>query len=258
VNILVVNDDGIFAEGILQLTAALSEAADIYVCAPHTQRSACGHGITIGHVVEYEFVDFPNAKRAISLEGTPADCVKIGLELYKDLGICVDRVFSGINHGANLGTDTLYSGTTNAAIEGAMCGLPSAAFSINAHEPVQYETAGELARMLADFDYGILGDGITLNVNIPNLPKDGIKGVKVTSLGTREYHEWYEQVLTNKGNPGYRYSGSPVFFEGLEPGANDIGADQAGYVSITPLQYDLTAHNLLDSLRTAIFTQREV
>ncbi|MDR0851391.1 MAG: 5'/3'-nucleotidase SurE [Clostridiales Family XIII bacterium] len=251
-NILVVNDDGIYAEGIERLAAALSETFDVYVCAPHEQRSASGHGITIASPVEYEFAEFPKVRQAISLKGTPADCVKIGLEIYKGLGVTIDKVFSGINHGANLGTDTLYSGTVSAALEGAMCGLPSAAFSINARKPKQFDTALELAHRIAGLDYSRIDPRMTLNVNIPDLEKENIKGVKVTRLGIREYNEWYEKVSLESGNVGYRYSGYPVFYEGLTCDENDIGADQEGYVSVTPLHFDLTGYDLMGKLKEVI------
>ncbi len=120
-NLLVTNDDGINAEGIKNLVDALSEVADIYVCAPDTEKSACGHGISIHDDIIVENAEYENAEKAFAIHGTPADCVKIGLELLEKGGIHIDMVFSGINMGGNLGTDVLYSGTVSAAVEGALC-----------------------------------------------------------------------------------------------------------------------------------------
>lgn len=247
-NILVVNDDGINAKGIHHLAEALSEVADIYVCAPHIQRSASGHGISIGKSVCVEPVHFEGAKQAFSMQGTPADCVKIGLVVFQEAGIEIHKVFSGINHGGNMGTDTVYSGTVSAALEGAICGLPSVAVSINARDPIQYVSAGKVAVQAALLDASAIDRTLTLNINVPDLPESDIRGVKVTGLGTREYHEWYERVETELG-VGYQYSGYPVFYEDLAADSNDVGAFQANYISITPLQFDLTNYRLIEKVR---------
>jgi 5'-nucleotidase len=250
---LVTNDDGIEAEGIRNLADALREVADIYVCAPHVQRSGSGHAITIERRVVAEEVDFPGAKKAIRLEGTPADCVKMGLRIYGDAGIVIDKVFSGVNHGSNMGTDTLYSGTVSAALEGSLCGLPSVAVSIDARKPRQYDTARALAVKAAKPDFSAIDERIVLNINVPDLPKDEIKGVKITGLGLREYDEWYEKIMEADGTVGYRYSGRPVFYEGLDIDETDVGAAQAGYATITPLHFDLTSYNLIDKLKRGGF-----
>jgi 5'-nucleotidase len=250
---LVTNDDGIEAEGIRMLADALGAVANIYVCAPHTQRSGSGHAITIERAVIAEEVKFPGAKKALRLEGMPADCVKMGLQIDGDEGVVIDKVFAGINHGPNLGTDTLYSGTVSAALEGSLCGLPSVAVSIDARKPRQYDTARELAVKAAQLDFSAIDKKMVLNINVPNLPKDEIRGVKITSLGLREYNEWYKKITDNDGTVEYSYSGSPVFYEDLGKDANDVGAAQAGYVTITPLHFDLTSYELMDKLRNSGF-----
>jgi 5'-nucleotidase len=202
-NILVVNDDGIEAVGIRNLVEALSEAGNVYVSAPHIQRSASGHGITIGHPVRCEEVAYPGAALAYSFEGTPADCVKLGLEVYRERGILFDRVFSGINHGGNLGTDILYSGTVSAAIEGSINGIPSVAISINAREAIQYETAKSTALQVAKADLAALDPRIVLNINLPDLPAEQIKGVKWVKQGPREYIEWYNKAAAQDTGHGY-------------------------------------------------------
>jgi 5'-nucleotidase len=250
-NILVVNDDGINAVGIRSLAEALSEIADVYVCAPTEQRSASGHGITINKRVEAREVAFPNAKLAFSLGGTPADCVKIGLEVFRSRGIVMDRVFSGINHGSNMGTDVVYSGTVSAAIEGAICGLPSVAVSVNSGRPVYFDVITELARRAAKFDLSRFGDNVILNINAPHLPKDEVKGVIVTGIGLREYTEWCEKGVAEDGTEGYIYSGEPVYYEGLCAEESDVGAFQEGYASISPLHFDFTKYELLEKVRSS-------
>ena len=269
-NILVVNDDGIEALGIHKLAEALSEAGDVFVCSPHIQQSACGHGITIGRKVYAEEIRFTEARLAISLEGTPADCVKIGLEIYRDRGIEIDMVFSGFNHGMNLGTDTLYSGTVSAAIEGALCGLPSAAMSISSNlsyhrTPEHFEYAMGMARRIAgseafskhggegrkglDINF-IREEHVILSVNVPDLPPGGVKGVKVCPLSFRAYSGWFQEGVDDMGRIGYHYSGRPQVIGEAEADESDIIANQLGYATITPLRFDLTDRSRIASLRS--------
>ena len=268
-NILVVNDDGIGALGLHRLAEALSEAGEVYVCSPHIQKSASGHSISIGRAVFTEEVPFKEARRAISMEGTPADCVKIGLEVYRNLGVEMDMVFSGFNQGMNLGTDTLYSGTVSAAIEGAMCGLPSAAMSISSDKsyqktPDHFEAAMKLAveiarselfskRVAEDQDALEIGfineEHIILNVNIPDLPAKEIKGVKVCPLSYRAYDEWFREEEDGSGRIGYHYSGRPQTLGEAAADESDIVASGLGYATITPLHFDLTDRRRIAALR---------
>lgn len=248
-NVLVANDDGIKAKGIKELAKALSEVAQIYVCAPHTQRSACGHGITIGAPISIKEVTCPHATMALEISGTPADCVKLGLKVLEQKGIKIDMVFSGINHGGNLGTDTLYSGTVSAAIEGCICGIPAVAVSVNDHKPTYFDTACALAVKACKLAFGKMDSNTVLNINVPNLPASEIKGVKVTTLGAREYEEWFEPRMDEKGQEEYWYSGTPVIYDGL-PDDIDVISMQNGYASITPLHYDLTSYKLVEEVKT--------
>lgn len=248
-NILISNDDGINARGIKELARALSEIANIYVCAPHIQRSACGHGITIGKPITIKEVDFPNAKNAWEISGTPADCVKLGLKLLSEQGISIDMVCSGINHGGNLGTDTLYSGTVSAAIEGCICGIPAVAVSINNHHPEHFEVACNLAVKTVKASRGKIDTNTVLNINVPNLPASEVKGMKITRLGAREYEEWFELKKDDTGELQYWYSGMPIVYENL-PEDIDVIAMQDGYASITPLHYDLTSYKLIEEVKS--------
>ena len=248
-NILVANDDGIEARGIRELTKALSEKANVYVCAPDTQRSASGHGITVSKPIEAEEVPFANAQLAFKLSGTPADCIKLGMKLLQQRNIKIDMVFSGINHGGNLGTDTLYSGTVSAAIEGTICGVPSAAVSVDSHEAEHFEYACHLAQEVIAKAKDKMSPDTVLNINVPNIPTEKIKGLKYTRLGRREYKEFFEPLDDGSGKVKYRYSGDPVFYEGL-PDTIDVIAMQEGYATITPLQRDLTDYKLIKEVET--------
>ncbi|MDR0886325.1 MAG: 5'/3'-nucleotidase SurE [Clostridiales Family XIII bacterium] len=249
--ILVANDDGIHARGMQELVLALSAAGhEIYVCCPHMERSASGHGITIGKAVRIEDVEIDGATQAISMQGTPADCVKIGLSIYETRGIKCDIVVSGINHGGNIGTDTLYSGTVSAAVEGALCGLPAVAVSVMSQHPLQFDTACKLAVKACSLDLTSWTENVVLNINVPDLPDDEIQGVKVTSLGFRHYDEWFRAEETEDGSIGYKYGGQPVFNDCLTCDDNDVGATQHGYATVTPLQYDLTNHDLIAKVET--------
>lgn len=247
-NILVTNDDGIQASGIRNLVKVLSQTAEIYVCAPHTQRSASGHGITVGKPIEVEGTDFEHAVKAYATTGTPADCVKIGTKILNDQGIKIDMVFSGINLGGNLGTDTLYSGTVSAAIEGSLCGIPSVAVSVNSHKASHFELACDLALGVCRNGFSKMSARTVLNINTPDLPKEEIKGVKYTRLGMREYKEWFRPKTGENGKTQYWYEGNPVVYEGL-PDDIDVISMQDGYASITPLHYDLTDYELVDEIK---------
>ena len=242
------NDDGVQASGIRSLVKALSQVAEIYVCAPHIQRSASGHGITVGKPIEVEKTDFDHAVKAYAITGTPADCVKIGTKILKDEGVKIDMVFSGINLGGNLGTDTLYSGTVSAAIEGALCAIPSVAVSVNSHEATHFELACELAMGVCRNGFSKMSPRTVLNINTPDLPKEEIKGVKYTRLGMREYKEWFRPKTGENGKTQYWYEGNPVVYEGL-PDDIDVISMQDGYASITPLHYDLTDYELVDEIK---------
>lgn len=247
-NILVANDDGIEARGIKELVKALSAKASVYVCAPDGQRSASGHGITVSTHITAKEVEFEGAQLALKLSGTPADCVKLGMKILADRGIDIDMVFSGINHGGNLGTDVLYSGTVSAAIEGSICGVPSVAVSVNSHEAQHFEYACHLAVEALEKSKGRISPDTVLNINTPNLPREEIKGLKYTTLGNREYKEFFKPVDIGGGIKAYRYTGEPVVYEGL-PDTIDVIAMQEGYATITPVHRDLTDYKMIEEIK---------
>lgn len=247
-NVLVANDDGIEARGIHELVKALSGEANVYVCAPESQRSASGHGITVSKPIIAEEVAFEHAALAIRFSGTPADCVKLGVKILQKKGIQIDMVFSGINHGGNYGTDTLYSGTVSAAIEGSICGIPSVAVSVNSHEAEHFDYACHLAVEALEKAGDKMSADMVLNINVPNLPKEEIKGLKYTTLGNREYREFFTPFQSEDGRTAYQYTGEPVVYEDL-PDTIDVIAMQAGYATITPLHWDLTDYRFMDKIK---------
>jgi 5'-nucleotidase len=248
-NILLTNDDGIESEGIRRLAAALSGIGSVYVCAPTGQRSASGHGITVSKTIGVTEADFPGVARAIAVDGTPADCVKIGIYILESEGIAIDKVFSGVNHGGNLGTDTLYSGTVAAAMEGVLNGKPSVAVSIDARAPVHFEAACLLAAKAARLPAGSHGGETMLNINTPDLPQGQIKGVRVTRLAIREYDEFFSEEAVDGEGRAYKYSGRPVLRRALHVNS-DIAAHRDGYATITPLHYDMTDMSMLGDVRS--------
>ncbi len=246
--ILVTNDDGINAEGIKILVKALSKKAEVYISAPHDQRSATGHGITVGKPITMTKVNFEGAKMAVECTGLPADCVKLGQKYYESLGIKFNFVYSGINHGGNLGTDTLYSGTVSAAVEGALCKIPAVALSVNSHEPVHFEYIEELIESTFDNISKNLKAGTVLNINVPHLPKEEVKGIKFTRLGIREYREWFTPLAPPSDVTEYKYKGEPRKYDSTNTNI-DVIADQEGYASITPLKFDLTDHEKINEIK---------
>ena len=262
-NILVTNDDGINARGISELIRRLNsiDGTRVFVCAPDGQRSASGHGITMTEPMSVSYAEVEGAEIAYRTSGLPADCVKIGVELLERAGIKVDMVFSGINHGGNLGTDTLYSGTVAGAVEGSLCGVPSVAVSVDSHQAEHFELACDLAEKamlsLADkIREGVADHKMVLNINTPNKPKDQIKGVLFTRLGSREYDEEFAPLDggENMDVPGlFRYFGTPVHYEGL-PKDIDVIANQEGYASITPIHGDLTFYHKIEEIKSWSWT----
>jgi len=249
-NILITNDDCIRADGIIELSKELSKTHNVYVVAPDTQKSATGHAITIHNpiMLNDEYIDENIC--AYSISGTPADCVKIGIEaLFKDINI--DMVISGINNGPNLGTDVIYSGTVSAAIEGFIQNKPSIAFSLNEFN-VEKEKYKEVSKYAAKIVNDIqdklnLLDDCILNVNIPNKE---IKGTKITRLGERKY----ENVLEERVSPyGKRYFWIGGKVKELEQELDsDITAIENGYITITPINIDMTNDTKIDILKKEI------
>lgn len=239
--ILLSNDDGYQSPGLRILARELEGLGEITVVAPDRDRSGASNSLTLSVPVRVR----RSENGFIFLEGTPTDCVHIAitglLEEEPDL------VVAGINHGPNLGDDVIYSGTVAAAMEGRFLGLPAMAVSIDSHEPKHLETAARIvSRLVANLAEVSLGPSVILNVNVPDLPYDRIKGVQATRLGHRHKAEPVTKVRDPRGNVLY-WVGPAGPEQDAGPGT-DFYAVRNGYVSVSPLQVDLTRQSVLEPL----------
>lgn len=237
-NILITNDDGIGSDGIIELAKEVSSIANVYVVAPDSQKSATGHSITIHNPIMVHDAYIDDNIKAYSISGTPADCVKVGVEgLFKDVEI--DLVLSGINNGPNLGTDVIYSGTVSAAIEGLVQNKPAIAVSYDDSKikaEVYRESAKYIVKLIENIKdkLDLLNDCI-LNVNIPNTE---IKGTKITKLGERKYDNAMEERVSPFGSRYFWIGGTIKDLEQDED--SDITCINNGYISITPVSIEMT------------------
>ena len=243
---LVANDDGIFAPGIKQLAKVLAPFGTVTIVGPNEEQSGMGHAITVHRPLRVQAVEvIPEAAKSFMIDGTPADCVKMAVQ---GLHLEPDIVISGINIGSNLGTDVLYSGTVSAAMEGVMQGIPAIAFSLSGSQQF-LPTAGHYVRKILFENPGILNhlmprNGL-LNINIPAVPIDEVKGIRVTRLGVRKYEELFERRIDPRGNSYFWMGGVPQPTDSHDLNI-DLVAVEKGYVSITPVHFDLTDHTLVD------------
>lgn len=245
--IFVSNDDGIHAKGIFELAKAMRSMGDVVVVAPDRQRSASSHGISLHDALYAKQVDFGlSGVEAWSVTGTPVDCVKWGMVM---LGAqqSFDFMVSGINEGANMATDVLYSGTVAAAAEAALLGVPSIAFSLVA-PPYPFSEAADIAlNLVTTVQESKLPPDTFLNVNLPSA---GIATAKwrMTQLGARSYRNDFIQVTDAAGQVCYRHAGEEL--EETRGEDADVMALRRNEISITPLTYRFTNHEMLDSLKT--------
>lgn len=245
-DILLTNDDGIDSPGLHALAAALKSCGNLYVIAPSSNRSAVGHGITVGRPLLVEEVSLPDGQLAHSTDGTPSDCVRLAaLGLIK---IKPDLVVSGINMGENLGDDITYSGTVSAALEGVINGIPSIAVSMVSRSGFRFETAAEFtAKLVAFLSDRKLEKHTFLNINVPNLMKDEIRGVEVTKLGQRIYREKLNVAKDDGGRTLYVIEGDEPTFH-MEEGT-DFSAIRRNCISLTPLHVDMTDYRFMDDIK---------
>jgi len=244
-HILITNDDGITSPGLLSLKDALAEVGHITVLAPNHNWSASGHVKTMHKPLRVEAVTLLDGTPALTTDGAPSDAVALAF-----LGIIedpIDMVVSGVNRGANLGHDVTYSGTVTAAMEGVIAGVPAIAVSLNSPTSEDFSVAGGFAARLARrvLERG-LPSGVLLNVNVPPIPAEQIAGVLVTRMGLRIYRDELVRRLDPRGRP-YYWIGGPAP-TGVEEEGTDIWAIAHGYISVTPIQLDLTAYRFLDTL----------
>ncbi|HMK35133.1 MAG TPA: 5'/3'-nucleotidase SurE [Desulfomonilaceae bacterium] len=247
--ILLTNDDGIHAEGLRHLKSVAEKIGRVRVVAPETEQSAVGHSITLYDPIRAHEVTKNGSFYGYGIGGTPADSVK--LALYSLLSRPPDLVISGINNGANLGINVLYSGTVSAATEAAILGVPAMAVSFDKKRDPRFEWAlghiDKIARWVLESG---LPPGVALNVNIPALPPGEVLGYKLTRQGLRKFRESFEQREDPRGNRYYWLSGEIPIDETDED--LDVAALRQGFVSITPLFYDLTAHTYRENLACSL------
>lgn len=245
--ILVTNDDGIDSEGLQALRNALARAGEVVVIAPGHNWSATGHAKTMHRSLRADRVAMPDGSIWFRTDGTPSDCVALGM-LGLD-GPRPDLVVSGINKGANLGEDVTYSGTVGAAMESVISGVPAIAVSLAAYVDWRFEAAADFASTLAAH---VLSNGMEpdmlLNVNVPNSSMDQIRGVLVTRLGRRTYHDALLERLDPRGQPYYWIGGDEPTGEPEE--GTDIWALANGYISMTPIHLDLTNYAFIEKMRS--------
>ena len=249
-HILVTNDDGVTAPGLLALAQEMRKLGKVTVFAPDRNWSASGHVKTMDRPLRVREVTLADGSPAFSSDGAPSDCVALSL-----LGLIkskVDLVVSGINPNANLGHDVTYSGTVTAAMEAVIDGLPGIAVSLDSPENqrsgLDYRTAASVARRVVErvIAEGPLA-GVVLNINVPYLKESELKGFMVTRQGLRVYRDELDRRFDPRGRPYYWIGGQAP--TGVDEPGTDFGALRAGYVSITPLQLDLTAREAMDTIK---------
>jgi len=247
--ILVTNDDGINAPGIRTLIYVMNAIGDVVVVAPDSPQSGMGHAITLNATLYSKDVQFNDGpQKEYSCSGTPADCVKLALRelLDRTPDLCV----SGINHGSNSSINVIYSGTMSAAIEAGIEGVPAIGFSLLDYSwDANFQHCKTFVRTITKkvLEHG-LPKGVILNVNIPNMPEKKIKGIKVCRQAKANWIEKFDKRKTPQGRDYYWLTGEFVNLDGGED--TDEWALENGYVSLMPVQFDLTAHHFIKDLNS--------
>ena len=245
--ILVTNDDGIDSAGIIVLAESLKEIAEVIVVAPHEEQSAVGHGITMKYPLRVFNYRKNGAFFGYAVEGTPADCVKMGIRNI--LGESPDLVISGINHGSNTAINIIYSGTVSAAREAAIMDVPAIAISVTSHEATDFRYAAKVAKMIAlKVNEHSLPRGTLLNVNVPNFPEEEIAGILITKQSKSKWDDIYEKRTDPYGRDYYWLTGSLVDIK------NELDTDQTAiknkFVSVTPIHFDLTDYDTYEKMKS--------
>jgi len=244
--IILTNDDGLYSPTLLPLWRALSSLGEVAILVPSEEKSASSHAVTLHHPLVVRDELLAGKVKVFAVEGTPADCVMLARRaFFKDIKLVV----SGVNIGPNLGWDTFYSGTVGAAREGAMQGLTSFSISLDCKSGERHlETAILLAQRIADLLLcNSLPSNVFLNVNVPNLPKEELKGVEVTRLGRRVYRSPIREIF-REGEKAVYWFGGEMPLDEMEEGTDTYAVSQ-GKVSITPLGLNLTSSETLDILK---------
>ena len=240
--ILVTNDDGVYAPGIRALFEAVQPLGRAVIVAPARDKSAVSHSLTMDRPLRVRQLETD----IFTLDGTPTDCVTIGMN--KVLPERPDLIVSGINPGVNLGDDISYSGTVSAAIEGTMYGVPSLAFSLDGEPPFDFSIAAGVVLKLTSMALSCgLPENTLLNINVPDLPEAEIKGIRFTRQGRRIYKNAIQETFDPWQRKHYWIGGGTVHWS--EGDNTDEQALRQGYISVTPIQLDLTNHAGIDFLK---------
>jgi 5'-nucleotidase len=250
-HILVTNDDSVSAPGLLALVQEMRAFGKVTVMAPDRNWSGSGHVKTLDRALRVKEVRLADGTQAFASDGAPSDCVALAtLGFFKEP---IDLVVSGINNGANLGHDVTYSGTVTAAMEAVIAGIPSVAVSLETTEgyfgDVDYGPAARAAsKIVRQVIENGLAHEVLLNVNVPALPDEKIRGIMLTRQGLRVYHSRLDERIDPRSRPYYWIGGDAP--TGVPERGTDVGALAEGFVSVTPLQLDLTAYRALTDLNT--------
>ena len=246
---MLTNDDGIYAKGLSSLYEEISQEAECLIVAPEIEQSAVGHAITISRPLMVRRATKNGSFLGYAVLGTPADCVKIGIKELAEKP--VDLVVSGINRGSNAGINVIYSGTVSAATEALILGIPAIAISLDTHKEADFTYAAKFARKMVQL---IMNNPIiqssAINVNIPCIPAEQIKGLCVVRQGKSNIIETFEKRVDPRENTYYWISAGCASASDAKD--TDVAALAAGYITITPLQYDLTRYDLMDTLQEIV------
>jgi 5'-nucleotidase len=245
--ILITNDDGYSSKGIKALINAVKNLGKILIVAPDSPQSGMGHAISVNKPIRCYKTNFFDSVEAYCCTGTPVDCIKMGLYLLKDKK--PDLILSGINHGSNVSTNILYSGTMSAAVEGALSGIPSVGYSLTDYsDDADFQYSEKIVQIISKkvIKEG-LKKGTCLNVNIPNIKENQIKGIKVCRQGRAFWDDTFDHRKDPLGKDYYWLTGS---FSSKEQALDtDINYLENNYVTIVPTQFDMTCHDSVDELK---------
>jgi 5'-nucleotidase len=245
--ILATNDDGITAPGLRNLVDFMNEISEVWVVAPSSPQSGKGHAITINSTLTYEEISLDGAQKDFALSGTPVDCVKFALD--KILPRRPDMVVSGINHGSNSSINVIYSGTMSAAVEGGIEGIPAIGFSLlDFSWEADFSPAKDFIQKIVRKSLeNPMPKGVVLNVNIPKLPKEQIKGMKICHQAKALWEESFEERTNPHGGKYYWLTG---YFNNMDESPEaDENALADGFISIVPVKFDMTDYDYLSDLK---------
>lgn len=245
--ILITNDDGFTAKGLNELIEAAKPFGELLIVAPNQPQSGMGHAITVNDPIRFHKTDYYKEIAGYQCSGTPVDCIKAGMYLLKDRK--PDLILSGINHGSNVSTNVLYSGTMSAAVEGALEGIPSIGFSLtNYAADADFSASKTIVKeIVAKALENKMEKGICLNVNIPDVPLSAIKGIKTCPQGKAFWDDTFDERVDPLGKKYYWLTGSFVAHEKTED--TDVNHLKNNYVTIVPTQFDMTAYKSIKDIQ---------